>query len=349
MEPILPWPRPILSLLEACWRGVIGIDRWRHQRRERSGEWPLKLPVPVVSIGNIAVGGTGKTPITEALARHWLQRGGRPGIVSRGYRGGPEGNDEFAMLRRALPEVPHQQHRCRHAAGTRLLEEHPDTDLILVDDGFQHRRLHRDVDLVLLDALEPLAGGHCLPLGRLREPWRQLARADHLILTGAQRCVDVQLSQSVGFLRQWFPGIPRSLASTRLADVRVLCGEDRTTPDPAIPVLGFCGIGTPDSFRDSLVEGGWNLCAWRSLADHHRYSTRDLERLSRAAISAGAQALVCTAKDAPKIERLLASGYNCQLPILVQEMQISLDVGPILAGIDASTASGTRETSAPSC
>lgn len=326
---------------------MVGIDRWRHQRRERSGDWPLKLPVPVVSIGNIAVGGTGKTPVTEALARHWLERGGRPGIVSRGYRGGPDGNDEFAMLRRSLPEVPHHQHRCRHVAGTRLLEEHPDTDLILVDDGFQHRRLHRDLDLVLLDARHPLAGGHCLPLGRLREPWRQLARADHLILTRAQRCDAAQLSRSMGFLRQWFPGIPRSLASTRLAQVRTLGGA--TAPDPAIPVLGFCGIGVPDSFRHSLIEGGWKLRAWRSLADHHRYSIRDLERLNREAIAAGAQALVCTAKDAPKIERLLASGYTSQLPILVQEMRISLDVGPILAGIDASTASGTRETGAPSC
>ena len=98
-----------------------------------------------------------------------------------------------------------------------------------------------------------------------------------------------------------------------------------------------------------LIEGGWKLHAWRSLADHHRYSMRDLERLNREAIAAGAQALLCTAKDAPKIERLLASGYTSQLPILVQEMRISLDVGPILAGIDASTASGTRETGAPSC
>ncbi|MDE0959636.1 MAG: tetraacyldisaccharide 4'-kinase [Planctomycetota bacterium] len=307
------------------------LDHWRHRRREAAGEWPLRLPVPVISIGNITVGGTGKTPLTEAIARHWLGRGGHPGIVSRGYRGGADGNDEHRMLVRSLPGVPHQQHRCRHTAGLQLLAAHPELDLILVDDGFQHRRLHRDLDLVLIDARRPLAGGHCLPLGRLREPWHHLARADHLILTRVERCQGIELANTIGFLRQWFPSRPRTLASTEVAEVRSL--GSAAIPPAGSRVVGFCGIGDPNSFQQTLTDHGWNLIGLESFRDHHRYRRSDLARLNRRAGQQGAVALVCTAKDAVKIEPLLSAGFVSRLPILVQEVTTAVDLEPILAEI----------------
>ena len=307
------------------------LDHWRHRRREAAGEWPLRLPVPVISIGNITVGGTGKTPLTESLARTWLNRGGHPGIVSRGYRGGVDGNDEHRMLLRSLPGVPHQQHRCRHTAGLQLLAAHPEVDLLLIDDGFQHRRLHRDLDLVLLDGRSPLAGGYCLPRGRLREPWSQLARADHLILTRVERCRDEELANTVGFLRQWFPSIPRSLATTEVGEVRSL--GSAAIPSAGSRVFGFCGIGDPDSFRQTLTDHGWNLVGLEPFRDHHRYQMSDFRHIYRRAGERGAAALVCTAKDAVKIELLLAAGMNSPLPILVQEVTTAVDLEPILAQI----------------
>lgn len=336
-----------MRLLELLWRGGVRFGRWRRRRLEKSGSWPLTLPVPVISIGNITVGGTGKTPITEALARCWISRGGTPGIVSRGYRGGSAGNDEYQMLKKRLPEVPHFQNRCRHQAGKELLEKHPETDLILVDDGFQHRRLHRDLDLVLIDGADPLAGGFCVPLGRLREPWQNLSRADHLILTRVEKCDEQRLRESISFLQQWFPGIPRWQASTKVKDLRAI--DDGTVPSPPDAIHAFCGIGDPDSFGSLLESEGWNLVGLTKYRDHHRYSAQDLDDLNQTARAGGANYLVCTAKDAVKIEALEPRAAASGMPILVQEIGTTLDVARLLRSLGSLSSSGTRELQAPSC
>lgn len=335
------WPEPLLQILESCWRSGVRLGHWRTQLRERAGNWPLKLPVPVISVGNIAVGGTGKTPITQALACHWISQGGKPGIVSRGYRGGTDGNDEYQMLKKCLPEVPHFQNRCRYKAGTQLLEQHPETDLILIDDGFQHRRLYRDLDVVLLDGMDPLGGGHCLPRGLLREPWQNLARADHLILTRVERCDEKRLDESIGFLQQWFPDIPRWQSRTEVKEFRSL----DPTPVPSDPGLAhaFCGIGDPDSFRHTLESQDWQLTGHTAFGDHHRYTRGDVENLNRRARSEGASFLICTAKDAVKIEPVDRATIASQLPILVVEIAPSLDMAPLLADIQDRSSAGKRE------
>ncbi len=300
----------------------------------------------MISIGNIAVGGTGKTPITEALARHWISRGGAPGIVSRGYRRGTDGNDEYKMLKKRLPEVPHFQDRCRYRAGTLLLEQHPETDLILIDDGFQHRKLFRDLDLVLLDGADPLGGGRCLPLGRLREPWQNLDRADHLILTRLERCDERQLRESTSFLQQWFPGTPRWQARTEVEAIRAIDGGPGPS-DPA-PVHAFCGIGDPDSFCSTLESLNWQLVGHTAFGDHHRYTRGDLENLNSMARAQGASFLICTAKDAVKIETLDRGAIGSQVPILVLEIGTSLDVAQLLTVFADRSSAGKRELPAAS-
>ncbi len=328
---------------------VLGVrlDQRRYSRRVAAGDWPRKLPVPVISVGNIAVGGTGKTPVIAQLASHWISQGGKPGIVSRGYRGGDGGNDEFKMLAGMLPDVPHVQKRCRYSAGLELLANHPSTDLILIDDGFQHRELHRDIDVVLLDAANPLAGGHCIPLGRLREPWQNLARADQLVLTRTERCEGDALESSVGFLRQWFPAKRCTLARTEVTGVRVI-GE-KGEADGSQPAFGLCGIGDPDSFEQTLADHRWNLVGFQRFPDHHRFSGSDLQAVALRGQRSGASVLVCTAKDAVKIEEIVARGISLPLPILALDVTVELDVAPLLGAIDAPGSSGRRETPASSC
>ncbi|MEC9476375.1 MAG: tetraacyldisaccharide 4'-kinase [Planctomycetota bacterium] len=340
------WPEFLLRFLELLWRAGVRIVSWRRGIRESSGNWPLRLPVPVISVGNIAVGGTGKTPVTAALARYWLARGGKPGIVSRGYRGEGTGNDEYLMMKKRLPEVPHFQNRCRYEAGKELLEHHPETDLILLDDGFQHRRLYRDLDLVLLDGADPLGGGHCVPLGLLREPWKNLSRADHLILTRVERCDERRRAQSLAFLQQWFPGIRRWLAETEVLEMRSLSGGQ--VPRPPDSIYACSAIGDPDSFRSTLESQGWNVVGATSFRDHHRYSRPDLVDVDRQARALGANFIACTAKDAVKIEALESPGGTALLPILVQEIDTTLDVEHLLETFCSGSSPGTRELPAPS-
>ena len=149
--------------------------RWADRRR--------RLPTPVLSVGNLTFGGTGKTPTVIALGRRFLDQGKRVAILSRGYgAAGPDGNDEAKVIARHLPEVPHYQDPDRYRAG---LPVAGGSDLFILDDGFQHHPLHRDFDLVLVDATDPFGGGFCPPGGRLREPVGSLARAHAVVITRA--------------------------------------------------------------------------------------------------------------------------------------------------------------------
>ncbi len=140
--------------------------------------------VPVVSVGNLTVGGTGKTPMVEWVARWYRRRGQRVAILSRGYRQVHGLNDEGRVLEENLPDVPHLQDRDR-VRSARIAVEELEAEILVLDDGFQHRRLARDLDLVLIDALEPFGLGHLLPRGLLREPLRSLRRTDMVVLSRA--------------------------------------------------------------------------------------------------------------------------------------------------------------------
>jgi tetraacyldisaccharide 4'-kinase len=219
----------------------------------------------VVSVGNITLGGTGKTPMVAWLARWFRNRGIRVSIVSRGY-GAEEGsrNDEALELERQLPDVPHLQNPDRVAAA-RVAVEELETQLILLDDGFQHRRLARDIDIVLLDALEPFGYEHVFPRGTLREPLAELRRADAIILSRADM----------------LPPADREAIRRRVAThaPNALWGEIRHAPQdfvsasgehipldslPAGPIAGFCGLGNPTGFRHTLDSVLKNL----PLRDH---------------------------------------------------------------------------------
>ncbi|MCE9603665.1 MAG: tetraacyldisaccharide 4'-kinase [Planctomycetia bacterium] len=267
------------------------------------------VAVPVVCIGNLTLGGTGKTPLVEWIARRLRERDVRVSIVSRGY--GVEAgarNDEAIELEEKLPDVPHLQNVDR-VEGARMAIEEFESQVVLLDDGFQHRRLRRDLDVVLIDALEPFGFGHVFPRGLLREPLAGLKRAGVVVLSRADLVEPAERSRIREVVRRYEAGAawcevrhaPRSLLDSAGAESSLETLRGRR-------VLGFCGIGNPEGFRRTLAGLGCELVAFREFADHHAYERADVDMLAQAAREAQAEMLVCTHKDLVKLRLDLLAG-----------------------------------------
>ena len=290
-----------------------------------------RLPVPVISIGNLTVGGTGKTPVVEAIARAHLRRGGTPGILSRGYKSKNGSNDEFDLLARRLPGVPQVAHRERSVGGMELLQKHPTVDLILLDDGFQHRVLDRDLDLVLIDATQPFGGGRCLPAGWCREPWTALDRADAILITRAEQVSAGARQELFRFLHERFPETWIGVSKREVEGFRDARRGDMTLtslPEEG-PIAAFCGIGNPDAFFASLGELDAPVVTTQRFRDHHRYTADDLERLRTEARRCGAVCLLTTEKDGVKLEAL-PNFPDADLPVIQVRMKNDVDGDAVL-------------------
>jgi tetraacyldisaccharide 4'-kinase len=258
--------------------------------------------VPVVSVGNLTLGGTGKTPLVRWLGRWFSDRGIRLAVVSRGY-GATAGqlNDEARELQQALPQAPHVQNPDRVAAARQAIAA-LGAQLIVLDDGFQHRRLGRDLDIVLLDALEPFGFGHVFPRGWLREPVEGLRRADVVVLSRAD------LVDAAGRAALWQTireHAPQAIGAEVIhAPRRLISAAGAEMPLDAVrgqPVAAFCGIGNPAGFRHTLETCGCRLLGFRAFSDHHRYTPAELDQMSDWAKGLGASMLVCTGKDLVKL------------------------------------------------
>ncbi len=261
-------------------------------------------PVPVISVGNLTAGGTGKTPFVAHLVHWFRDRGVRVGILSRGYRALPgEVNDEKLVLDRLCPGVPHFQHKDRLQSAHIAVSEHG-AELLILDDGFQHRRLARDLDVVLIDALNPWGYGHLLPRGLLREPPAALRRADLVVLTRADQCTDEGRQKILNCLRTLVGGdncVQVVFAARRLRNSSGEVAEFGSLAGQTI--AAFCGIGNPENFRQTLDRLGLTVRLFRSFADHHHYTHRDLAEIAEQARAAGAEAILTTHKDLVKINR----------------------------------------------
>ena len=241
----------------------------------------------MVCVGNLTFGGTGKTPTVIFLGAWFRARGLRVAILSRGYRAeGPEGNDEARVIARHLPDVPHFQDPDRYRAGS---AQQDNFDLFLLDDGFQHHPLHRDLDLVLIDATDPFGGGWCPPGGRLREPLSSLSRASAVVITRADLVAREDLGDTMREVRA------RTTAPVATARFAPACERDLAGQQ----VLVACGIGNPGAFVRTVESLGGQVASTRFFRDHHAY-TRD-EAL---ALAAQPLPVVVTEKDAVKLEPL---------------------------------------------
>jgi len=274
-----------------------------------------RLNRPVISVGNLTVGGTGKTPVVIWLAERFLAEGQRVGILSRGYKGAPGTSDEIELMKYRLKNRPvFGVGADRFANGKRLEAV---VDLFLLDDGFQHLQLARDADILLLDASQPLARQKMLPTGRLRESVSAMTRADILIFT---RTETVPGTKAV---IERFQNFPVFSAATRLVGFRRFANGIQSLAVDEIepgPVYAFCGIGNPKAFFRDLQNWNIAVAAQCEFADHHRYDQRDARELEAAAKNAGAKALLTTEKDAQNLAHVTFS----EMPVYITVIDVEI-------------------------
>lgn len=261
-----------------------------------------RLDANVISVGNLTVGGTGKTPMVLWLAQRLLAEGKTPGILTRGYRGtaGPEGrtSDEVRLLKSRLQDrVSVGVGADRYTQGRGLIAK--GVQWLILDDGFQHLQLARDADIVLIDAMNPFGGGRLLPSGFMREPKTALRRADAVVITRSSRAPAVEAT-----VRRE-TNAPIFYARPQLESVRLVASGAPQAEQPEIDLASarkrkwfvFCGIGNPAAFVADLREWGFLVCGPRFFRDHHRYTQAEMDMLVTQARAAGADGLLCTEKD----------------------------------------------------
>jgi tetraacyldisaccharide 4'-kinase len=329
----------ILRYLAAPLAPLYGmVVRARNRSFDAHPERAARMTVPVVSVGNLSAGGTGKTPLTLFLAEGLEAAGWPNAVLSRGYGGRRDvdpmsvetnsnprqtGDEPLLMARRLGPRrvVVGRQ---RQAAALRALSQRPELRCLLLDDGFQHRALHRDLDLLVLDGVRRWGDGRLLPLGDLREPMASARRAHALVVTRASRVPDrVEVEAwwtaqgsggpifwvdfALSGLRAWPEGTP---------DVP----PPAPPPSPSGPAFAWCGLGHPEAFYADLLLAGHSWVGTHSFPDHGSPSPADLRRLQGLAQAEGATWLVCTEKDAVKLGPDHARAL--ELPLWVAEQRV---------------------------
>jgi len=298
---------------ESTYGLIVGIRNWMYDR----GWLPVsRLPVPVICVGNLTAGGTGKTPMVMVVCRYLQQLGFKVVLLSRGYQGKGRENDEIRLLREALPDVPVIMDSDRVRGGRQAIAEHQ-AEVLVLDDGFQHRRLHRDLDIVLLDCTCPFGYNHLLPRGLLREPLRQLHRADVIVLTRKDQVSQPELQaireKTEQFLQKPINNKDRNkkfIATSEHKPVKLVSATGEELLVTALQgkrVAAFAGIGNPDSFYRSLRQLGAVVVAEFSYADHHHYTDKDCAYLREAQSREKADWLVTTGKDWVKLRDIPAS------------------------------------------
>ncbi len=258
----------------------------------------------VVSVGNLTTGGTGKTPIVGYFVQWLSDHQQNVVILSRGFRSlDGEANDEKLVLERLCPGIVHLQQPDRVAAARIACVEH-EANAIVLDDGFQHRRLARDLNLVLIDMTNPWGYGHILPRGLLREPRSELRRADAFLLTRIDQATQTERDRVREWLQTRYPDAP--IAEVAFGPIELVDWQGQTRAISDIEyrrVFAFCGIGNPFGFERTLARQSCEVVGFQSFADHHHYTRDDFEAVEREAGIGGAELLVTTEKDIVKLAR----------------------------------------------
>lgn len=281
----------------------------------------VSLPCFVVSIGNLAVGGTGKTPVVMHLAKRLAAKGKKVAVLTRGYaRGGREPvrvvkasdpvsevGDEPLLMARRLDPIPVVVGKDRVRSGAWALQNLK-ADTLVLDDGFQYRRLKKDVEILLIDSTNPLGNGRLLPRGILRESPSSLRRADLVLLSKVEQCeiINSKITGLVERLHVLNPGM--GIAKAAYIPLRLIrFGNDETLGAGELagkPVLAFSGIASSASFRRTLEGLGARIVGERSFPDHHPFTPDEIRGLAEEAKGKGAWGLVTTEKDSVRIPRM---------------------------------------------
>ena len=300
-----------------------------------------QIDEPVISVGNITTGGTGKTPLVEWIARAVASEGKRVCILTRGYgRKAPHNQvivsdgesiladekaagDEPLLLAEKLLGMAAVISDANRVSAAAWARDNLATDVFILDDGFQYLSLARELNILCIDATNPWGGDRLLPGGRLREPLAQIKRADCVVITRADQAAGIELLESR--IAQLTGSRPILRSSVNTIGLRPLhrnkteANADRQT-SPRGPFAAFCGIGNPQSFLTQLSRAGHTLSYSRAFPDHHRYKQQDVDEVIDEASRRGAGALVTTAKDAVKLRSL-----QFDIPCFVVEIEIRID------------------------
>ena len=329
---------------------------WRRQLYARDVSRRRRLARPVISVGGLCVGGSGKTPVVARVARLLMAAGERPAILTRGYarRRPLDGitvvadgaavlvdvdvaGDEPLMLARALPGTRVLVGANRFLAG-RLAERRLGATVHVLDDGFQHHALARDVDLLLADEAD--VHDRPLPAGRLREPLAGAAAADAVLVTAADAGAAGRVAQALGVATLF--RVKRSAGAPRAIDTGAVARLS-----PGARVFAFAAIARPERFFDDLRAAGWQVLGTRAFRDHHDFSRRDLEGVLLAARAMGADAVLTTEKDAVRVKT-----HGLSAPIAA--VPLSVDIEPadaferwLLERVAAARAARPRHGTAP--
>ncbi len=309
----------------------------KHQKR---------LPCKVISIGNITVGGTGKTPATIAVAEEAKKRGKKPIILTRGYKGRAKGpcfvtrgketllsvkdaGDEPVLMAERLKGVPIVKGSNRFEAGMYALRELSVGEMqfkdhvFILDDGFQHRGLYRDKDIVLIDSANPFGNRLLLPLGRLREPIESLKRADIVVVTRVGGTIgkgDGKEDDVINVVRRYNQEVALFLAGHTPVSCIMPSGQENAAGWlSGKKVFGFCALASPDAFRRTLLELGAEIRGFRSYRDHYQYRRQDISGIKTEAQHSGAQWIVATEKD-------IIKARNFDLPDNIAVVKVVFDV-----------------------
>ncbi len=325
----------LLSALAVGYRaGLAARGRLYDARVLRTG----RLPCPVVSLGNLTLGGSGKTPMVELAVQTLAELGAAPAVVSRGYqrqtrgvqvvadhdgvRLGPRASgDEPFLLAGHLGGVPVIVGENRYEAG-RLAVERFQASVIVLDDGFQNRTIAKDLEVLVVNGRAPWGSGRLFPRGTLREPLTALRRAHVVVVTNPPSAADFDAVTEM--LRRHRARAPIVSASYRAVEARRAADEQRLPPSAlrGRRLLAFAGLGSPRGFADTLASVGLEACGLTAFPDHHWYAEADLDELSRRARAAGAEGLITTEKDWVRLSELPLP----RLPLWVLTVRMVLDV-----------------------
>jgi len=329
-----------MSFAQAPLGRLYGVTMKARRALYRSGRFRTHaLGAPVISVGNLTTGGTGKTPLVEWIANELARKGRRVCILTRGYgrrRSGTRvivsngseiladanhaGDEPFLLAERLRGLATVICDADRVSAASWAVENFK-SDVFVLDDGFQHLRVARNLNILTIDATNPWGNGRLLPAGILRESPSELARADCIVITRADDSNQTEeLQREIGKLSS---GSPIFKSRMTIRGLRQVAGRESPVGADEIKasrVAAFCGVGNPESFFSLVRRAGYQLCHTQTFRDHRIYSQADIDRVARDSITRGAQVLLTTAKDEVKLRAL-----SFALPCYAVDIEIEIE------------------------
>ncbi len=321
----------------ACgtYAAAVRLRRWLYRTNPLLSR---SAPVPVISVGNITTGGTGKTPMTAWVVQRLTESGKSPAILTRGYKSSKGASDEPQLLRQstgaAVVVNPNRVAGAKQAAAD-------GADVCVMDDGFQHRRLRRDLDIVLVDATNPFGYGYCLPRGLLREPLNALTDAHAIVITRSDMILENQMEDLASRLGELAPQASVHRAVHRPTGVIDEAGLDVPAQTASRKrAYAFCGLGNPESFLETLAHQGIRVVGSKMLADHVGYDSRRIEAIEADAHRQEAEVLITTQKDYVKLP---AGAFDIPVWQLGVEIQITAGRDELVEKINRAARKATTD------